>query len=148
MSAIEVVVRPRPEPSPVSALEPLYGLLDVIVDGVNITARIGESQSLSLLADLGQATAELSRGQRERAVLPLYADEEAWEIGLEADGADVLLSVFRVGPYPHVAVHDRRVDLVALRTAVARAITDARSRALPPRSERSLERVARDLSTP
>jgi len=148
MSAIEVVVRPRPEPSPVSALEPLYGLLDVIVDGVNITARIGESQSLSLLADLGQATAELSRGQRERAVLPLYADEEAWEIGLEADGADVLLSVFRVGPYPHVAVHDRRVDLVALRTAVARAITDARSRTLPPRSERALERVARDLSTP
>jgi hypothetical protein len=103
MSAIEVVVRPRPETTPeASALEPLQGLFDVIVDGVNITARIGDSQSLSLLDDLGQATAELSRGQRDRAVLPLYADEEAWEIGLEADGSDVLISVYRVGPYPHV----------------------------------------------
>jgi outer membrane protein assembly factor BamB len=148
MSAIEVVVRPRPETATWSALEPLYGLFDVIVDGVNITARVGESQSLSLLSDLGLATAELSRGQRDRAVLPLYADEEAWEIGLEADGGDVLLSVYRIGPFPHVAVHERRVELVALRTAVARAITDALLRPLPPRSGRALEAVARDLSTP
>src|SRR5687767_6562117 len=141
MSAIEVVVRPRPETATWSALEPLYGLFDVIVDGVNITARVGESQSLSLLSDLGLATAELSRGQRDPAVLPLYADEEAWEIGLEADGGDVLLSVYRIGPFPHVAVHERRVELVALRTAVARAITDALLRPLPLRSGRALEAV-------
>jgi outer membrane protein assembly factor BamB len=148
MSAIEVVVRPRPETLPSSALEPLRGLLDVIVDGVNITARVGESESLTLLGDLGRATNELSRGQRDRAVLPLYADDEAWEIGLEADATDVLISVYRVGPYPHVAVHERRVDLVNFRAALSRAIAEARARGLSPRSERSLEAVGRDLSTP
>jgi outer membrane protein assembly factor BamB len=148
MSAIEVVVRPRPETLPSSALEPLHGLLDVIVDGVNITARVGESESLTLLDDLGRATAELSRGQRDRAVLPLYADDEAWEIGLEADGPDVLISVYRIGPYPHVAVHERRVELVALRSALSRAVVDARLRGVPPRTERALDAVARDLAAP
>src|SRR5690348_5218641 len=55
MSAIQVVVRPRPETAPTTALAPLYGLFDVIIVGVNITARLGEVQALALLSDLGSA---------------------------------------------------------------------------------------------
>jgi outer membrane protein assembly factor BamB len=126
MSAIEVVVRPRPQAAPSTALAPLHGLFDVIVDGVNITARLGEGQALSVLSDLGHAVSALSRGKRDRATLPIYAADQAWELGLEADGSDVLVSVYRTGPLPEVAVHERRVDLVGLRAAIARAIDEAR----------------------
>ncbi|HEY1537065.1 MAG TPA: hypothetical protein VGF76_23755, partial [Polyangiaceae bacterium] len=59
------------------ALAPLYGLFDVIVDGVNITARLGEGQALALLSDLGSAVSSLARGKRDRETLQLYTDDEA-----------------------------------------------------------------------
>jgi outer membrane protein assembly factor BamB len=148
MSAIQVVVRPRPETAPSSALAPLYGLFDVIVDGVNITARLGEGQALALLADLGSAVSSLARGKRDRETLQLYTDDEAWEIGLEADGADVLVSVFRSGASPQVAVHDRRVELLELRRAILAALTEAPLRQAPPAIVASLASARRLLDTP
>ncbi|MET0792127.1 MAG: PQQ-binding-like beta-propeller repeat protein [Polyangiaceae bacterium] len=148
MSAIQVVVRPRPETAPSSALAPLYGLFDVIVDGVNITARLGEGQALALLADLGTAVSSLARGKRDRETLQLYTDDEAWEIGLEADGGDVLVSVFRSGPSPEVAVHERRVELLELRRAILSALADAPLQKAPPAIVASLAIARRLLDTP
>jgi len=124
MSAIHVVVRPPRETQP-SALEPLSGLFDVVVDGVNVTARVGESHALPVLAELGHAVAGLVSGRRRRATVQLYSDQEVWELGLEADGEVALLSVYRSGPLPEVAVHERRVPLVELRRAVAHALCEA-----------------------
>ncbi len=124
MSAIHVVVRPRPQNSPASALAPLHGLFDVVVDGVNITARIGEGQALALLAELGRAVAGLLSGRRDREALQLYSDDEAWELGLERDGDEALITVYRTGRHPVVAVHERRVALSALRDAVLAALDE------------------------
>ena len=148
MSAIQVVVRPRPETAPTTALAPLYGLVDVIVDGVNITARLGEGQALALLSDLGCAVSSLARGKRDRETLQLYTDDEAWEIGLEADGADVLVSVFRSGPSPQVAVHERRVELLELRRAILAALVEAPLHQAPPAIIASLGSARRLLDTP
>ncbi|HEY4156689.1 MAG TPA: PQQ-binding-like beta-propeller repeat protein, partial [Polyangiaceae bacterium] len=148
MSAIQVVVRPRPETAPTTALAPLYGLFDVIVDGVNITARLGEGQALALLSDLGLAVSSLARGKRDRETLQLYTDDEAWEIGLEADGADVLVSVFRSGPAPQVAVHERRVELLELRRAILAALEEAPLRNAPVSIVASLGSARRLLDTP
>src|SRR5689334_11534112 len=71
MSAIEVIVRPRPETAPSSALASLHGLFDVIVDGINVTARLGEGQALALLCDLGFLVSGLARGKRDRGTLQL-----------------------------------------------------------------------------
>ncbi len=148
MSAIQVVVRPRPETAPSMALAPLYGLFDVIVDGVNITARLGEGQALALLSDLGTAVSSLARGKRDRETLQLYTDDEAWEIGLEADGADVLVSVFRSGPSPQVAVHERRVELLELRRAILAALEEAPVRLAPTAIVAALGSARRLLDTP
>lgn len=148
MSAIEVVVRPRPQTPPSSALGPLDGLFDVIVDGVNITARLGDSQALTVLVDLAQATALISRGTRDRTTLPLHSDEESWEIGLLADGNDALISVYRMGPLPAVAVHERRVDLVALRAALSRAIDESLPSELPLGASAALSAARRLLDFP
>jgi outer membrane protein assembly factor BamB len=147
MSAIQVVVRPRPETAPNSALAPLYGLFDVIVDGVNITARLGEGPALALLSDLGLAVSSLARGKRDRETLQLYTDEEAWEIGLEADGADVLVSVFRSGPSPQVAVHERRVEMLELRRAIQSALDEAPLHSAPTAILASLASARRLLDS-
>ena len=125
MTAIDVVVRPQAVPPLPEALAPLHGLFDLFVDGINLTARLTEAPQAALLVELAHALSQLNRGKRARACFPLYSDEEAWEIGLEADGVDALLSVYRVGPSPRVAIFDRRVPLSSLTSAVARALEQA-----------------------
>lgn len=127
MTAIDVVVRPHVATSLPEALTPLQGLFDLFVDGINLTARLTEAPHAALLVELGHALSQLNRGKRARACFPLYSEEEAWEIGLEADGVDALLSVYRVGPSPRVAVFDRRMPLANLTAAVAKALEQADS---------------------
>ncbi|HMJ12951.1 MAG TPA: PQQ-binding-like beta-propeller repeat protein, partial [Polyangiaceae bacterium] len=147
MSAIHVIVRPRPEQAPEPALAPLYGLFDVIVDGVNLTARIGDGQALSLLAELGQAVAELAAGRRDRATVQLYADDEAWELGLETDADAALITVFRTGPNPEVAVYERRLTFSALREALLGALRELPARELPRGVATALQTARRALES-
>ena len=146
MSAIEVVVR-KPLPLPGGSIPssigptPLKGVLDLLVDGVNVTARLGEGPALLLLAEIASAVVAISRGRRDRATAPFYARGEAWEVGLEADGSDVLLSVYRTAPTVSIAVHERRVDLVTLRAALANALDEADR--VSPRSARAAITAAR-----
>jgi hypothetical protein len=134
MSAIEVLVRPEPETPASSPLEPLLGVLDFIVDGVNLTARLGQGAALGLLGELGSGVALLSRGKRDRVTAPFYSGEEAWEIGLEAEGESVLVSVYRTAPNPAVAVHEKRVELLALRDAIKQALASATASGASPRA--------------
>src|SRR5260221_14448445 len=125
MTAIDVVVRPSAVSPLPEALSQLHGLFDLFVDGINLTARLTEAPQAALLVELGHALSQLNRGKRARACFPLYSEEEAWEIGLEADGVDALLSVYRVGPSPRAAIFDRRLPLSTLTAAVARALEQA-----------------------
>ncbi len=145
MSALHVVVHPRPSNNvPSSALSPFQGLLDLVVDGTNLTARIGQAQALAVLAEFGLAVASLAAGRRERVTLQVYADDEAWEIGLEPDSSDVLVTVYRCGPRPDVAIHERRVSMVALRDGVMGALAETVS-SLPNGAAASLRSAQRAL---
>ncbi|HEV8551707.1 MAG TPA: hypothetical protein VGQ57_21815, partial [Polyangiaceae bacterium] len=163
MPAIEVLVRNVPAPSPTE--ESRSGLLDFIVDGINVTARLGQGAALALLAELSGGVVAISRGKRDRFTASFYSGDEAWEIGLETDGPAVLLSVYRTAPSTVVAVHERRMDLGALRQALLGAIdrtadapgrgptalTAARSALATPGpsyGRRPLDRVALSVSTP
>ena len=70
------------------------------------------------------------------------------ELPLEADGADVLISVFRAGPCPEVAVHERRVELVELSRALCAAVVAAPVRNAPPPIVASLKQVRTALDVP
>ena len=124
MSAIHLVVRPQQHPSAPAGSGRLYGLFDVVVDGVNVTARIGDGQALALLGELAHVVADLWSCRRRRACLQLYTENEAWELGLELDGHDVLMSVYRTGEQPEVAVYERRVDLGELRKGITDAVAE------------------------
>src|SRR6187402_776949 len=124
MSAIHVVVRPR-QSSTTNPYTPIQTLLDLVVDGINITARSGQGPALTLLCELSHVVAALGRGRRHRATLDLHAEELPWRLGVEADGEDTLLSVFRGGACPEVAVFERRVKTVDLRRALLDALAEA-----------------------
>ncbi len=124
MSAFHVVVRPRPASAPSPALASLYGLFDVVVEGVNITARIGDTQALPLLAELAHAVTALCSGRRDRATVQLTSEEDTWELGIELDGPDALVTVYRSGPCPQVAVFERRLALEDLRDGLLEALDE------------------------
>ncbi len=130
MTALHVVVRPRPESS--TSLKPLAalsGVLDIVVDGVNLTARVGEGHALDFLLDLTFAVSACIGSERQRASVPLHAGSEVWELGLVSDGDSLLLSVFCPGPVTSVAVHDRRVSIIDFRRALLQAIEQAKTTA-------------------
>jgi hypothetical protein len=134
MSAIELLVRPESTSLTASPLQPLQGVLDFIIDGVNVTARLGQGAALGLLGELGSGVAALSRGKRDRFTVPFYSGDEAWEMGLEADSDAVLVSVYRTAPSATVAVHERRVELLPLREALRRALVEAAKNDAAPRA--------------
>lgn len=125
MTALHVVVHPRSQPSSDSALGPLHGVLDVMLDGVNLTARIGPGQALDFLVELSFAVVAAASSSRHRATVALHATGELWELGLEADGDRLLLSVFSPGPLPLVVAHKRPLALGQLRLALLEAIDNA-----------------------
>lgn len=134
MSAFHVVVHAPSTDARPHTPTPLAGLLDVVVEGVNVTARIGEAQALTALVELGHAFDALGQGRRTRVTVPLYSSQEAWELGLEADGAEVLLTVLRCGPCPEVVAFERRVAFEAIRAGLVDALEQAR----PQRPARGL----------
>lgn len=141
MNGFEIVVsaeRPAPAPradGPSARVIPLRGArgatptrtrppeggryreaIDVVVGGVNLTARVEPDQAPCVLRDLALALVDLACAVRRRAVVRFY--DAPWELGLERlDDPDasaepqVCISVVRNGADVEVAVHDRRTSL-------------------------------------
>lgn len=123
MSALQVVVRQQPKSNTNGPLSALYGVLDVVVDGVNLTARVGAGQALDFLVELSHGLAGACA--RGRCAVPLHTDEEVWELGIEADSGDLWVCVFSPGPVTAVAAFEKRIPLLKLRDALALAIDTA-----------------------
>jgi len=124
MRAFQIVIDRRPLRAVPPAYATLHGVVDVLVDGTNVTARIGQDHALPLLRDLAYAAADLSCGRHKRATLRFYDQRDAWALGLERVGEHVLITVFQGGATPKVAVHERAVQGDALVRGVLSAIDD------------------------
>jgi outer membrane protein assembly factor BamB len=96
--------------------------LDLLVDGINLTARVTDVELGPLLCDLSAALVELGALKASRRSVRCYGSDGSWEIGLERAGQRVLVSLFRVGPELEVAVFERDVDFGALVQAALAAI--------------------------
>jgi outer membrane protein assembly factor BamB len=121
-------------PGPQSGHAPsgsLSGVLDLLVDGMNVTARVGESQTLPFLRDLAHAAVDLATHRKQRVTVPFYLYEDPWELGLQRDGAHALLSLFRGGSTPEVAVHERRIDGAELLAGLRAALDESLDRGGP-----------------
>jgi outer membrane protein assembly factor BamB len=104
------------------------GVLDLIVDGMNLTARVGENHVAPFLRDLTYAAADLATGRRGRATLPFYLQDDPWELGIVREGTGVLVSLFRGGASAEVAIHERLLPGDALLAGLARALDERLAR--------------------
>jgi PQQ-like domain len=140
---LEIVVAPKPPLSlpldPEETAAPTLGgaaarsrrrpareVIDVFIDGANVTAHVRETHGAFVLRDLALALVDLARRPRGKAAVRFY--DEPWELCVERFGATACLSVYRVSREPMVAVYDRAVpfdDVVtASREAIERVLAD------------------------
>jgi outer membrane protein assembly factor BamB len=122
MRAFQIVIDRRPVPAAPTTFSSLRGVVDVLVDGTNVTARIGQDHAIPLLRDLAYAAADLATRRHARTTVRFYDQRDAWALGLERVGEDVLVTVFQAGAQPKVAVHERRVQGIALLRGIANAM--------------------------
>lgn len=163
----EIVVAPQPEPSalrppetldptadlpalrvvPTERRRPAPALLDIFVDGANVTARVHETHGALVLRDLALALVDLAHRPRGKAMVRFY--DEPWEMCVERFGATACLSLYLAGATPHVAVHDRAVpfdDVVhAAREAIERLLCGPDARTHAPGSRIELASAAEQL---
>lgn len=144
MNGFHVLLDRRTPPATPTRAASLYGVLDLLVDGSNVTARIGEGQVFPFLRDLALATVEVASGKRPRTAVRFYQRDDAWELGVARVGGDLLLTVFRGGSEPEVAVFERRVPLADLVSGVLAAIDEALSHSLVSEALRADLACARD----
>lgn len=124
MRAFQIVIDRRPLRAVPPSVSALHGVVDVLVDGTNVTARIGQDHALPLLRDLAYAAADLACGRQRRATVRFYDQRDAWALGLERVDEQILITVFQGGATPKVAVHERAVQGEALLRGVLSAIDD------------------------
>ncbi len=83
--------------------------IDIVVGGVNLTARVAADQAPCVLRDLALSLVDLGCGVRSRAIVRFY--DVPWELGLERREGDLALSLVKTGDETDVAVHDRRTPI-------------------------------------
>jgi len=120
-------------------------LVDLLVDGVNLTARIPSADPAPLLRDLALAIVDLATLRSRRAEVRCYSADGPWELGLERCGPNALVSLFRGGAHPEVAMFERQVPLAALAATVGSAIADLDTTSLPASTSFALEHARAEL---
>jgi outer membrane protein assembly factor BamB len=120
-------------------------LVDLLVGGVNLTARIPSADPAPLLRDLALAVADLSALRSRRAEVRCCTADGPWELGLERSGACALVTLFRGGTHPEVAMFEREVPLGALANTVGAAIAELHAKALAPNASLALEQARAEL---
>jgi outer membrane protein assembly factor BamB len=120
------------------------GVLDVFVDGANVTAQIRDTHAHLVVRDLALALIELGRRPRGKATVAFH--DEPWEICIERFGATACLSVYRAGTKPTVTVYDRPLAfeevVAAAREAIERLLS---SGVVDERDRRELASAAAQL---
>src|SRR5260221_5602511 len=121
MTALQVV-KGQPAVPAASSGAARAKTVDLLVEGVNLTARIPDVDPLPLLRDLARATADLASLCERRRTVRCEWPEGLWEIGIERVGSRALFTLFRGGAFPEVCVFERDVELAALGRALSQEL--------------------------
>ena len=150
MRSIEILVNPAPRSlgSPLSGVHAITRkqareVLDLFIEGANVTARVTDTQAGCVLRDMAHAIAELSKQPRGKNIVRFY--DEPWELCIERLGVYASLSVYRGGHEPQIAVYNRLVPFLDL-VGSARDALDAQLLRLGSHAEAEAARSALNLS--
>ena len=145
MTALRILNGAGAASSATSSREKQRAAVDLLVDGVNLTARIPSADPAPLLRDLALAVVELAALRSRRAEVRCYSADGPWELGLERYGSSVLISLFRGGAQPEVAMFERSVSLAALAATVGSAIAELDTKILTTSTSYALEHAQSEL---
>jgi outer membrane protein assembly factor BamB len=96
------------------------GKIDLLVGTMNLTARVAEADCVPALRDFSHALADLVEQKRSRVTVRYQTADGTFELGMRRWAQNVLLSVFRGGSHPEIAVFERPI---AGETMIASALT-------------------------
>ena len=97
----------RPADSSLDLLE-LRDIIDIVIDGTNLTASISEEAIFGLVGSLLSALVELSDGERHKAIVEFH--HKPWELVLVPDGPSLQLSLYSVDRRRNVVARDLPID--------------------------------------
>jgi outer membrane protein assembly factor BamB len=100
-------------------LNNIVDVVDILIDGANISVRAPRDAIFLLLRDMLARVEELLSGKSSRVGIAFY--ESSWELVLVLEGELVLLSFYRAGARPRIEVKDRPLGLKSLMQAVVAA---------------------------
>ena len=100
-------------------LNNIVDVVDILIDGANISVRAPRDSIFLLLRDMLARVEELLSGKSSRVGIAFY--ESSWELVLVLEGELVLLSFYRAGARPRIEVKDRPLGLKSLMRAVVAA---------------------------
>jgi outer membrane protein assembly factor BamB len=112
----------EPEPFLRAQLTQVHALLEFLSDSRSLARRLGDPAARALLSDLAYGVRALATGERLRTVVRLSSPGVSWELGLEREGGELLLTLFQGGALPEIAVHARRVDANGFAARIVEAI--------------------------
>ncbi|MBX3263109.1 MAG: PQQ-like beta-propeller repeat protein [Labilithrix sp.] len=115
-------------------------VLDLFIQGANVTARVAERHASCVLRDLAAALTELIPSPRGKRIVRFYDD--AWELCVERVGSSATLSVYRAGSEPTVLVYDRPVVF----SEMCASVVDAIDATLARSGDDAASPVARELA--
>jgi outer membrane protein assembly factor BamB len=101
------------------------GKVDLLVGAMNLTARVAPADQAPMLRDFGAALADLVEQKRSCATVRYPTADGTFELGMRRWAENVLVSVFRAGSHPEIAVFERPVAGEAVIAGALAALANA-----------------------
>ncbi|MFP4600337.1 MAG: PQQ-binding-like beta-propeller repeat protein, partial [Persicimonas sp.] len=79
-------------------------IIDIVVDGTNITSNVAEESIFGVLSELLDAVARLLEGRARKEIVEFHC--EPWEMVLVPDGRQFLISLYSIDRHHRVIAHD------------------------------------------
>jgi outer membrane protein assembly factor BamB len=84
-------------------------VIDIVVDGTNITSNIAEESIFGVLDGLLDAVAQLLEGRLNKAIIEFHC--EPWEMVLQPRGQQFLISLYGIDRHHRVIAHDIEIGI-------------------------------------
>jgi outer membrane protein assembly factor BamB len=84
-------------------------IIDIVVDGTNITSSVAEESIFGVLSELLGAVARLLEGRSRKAIVEFHC--EPWEMVLVPDGSQFLVSLYSIDRHHRVIAHDIPIEV-------------------------------------
>lgn len=108
----------RPSDSTLNLVE-ICDIVDLVVDGTNLTASITQESVFGFVGQLMEGLWAMAIGRNRKAIVEFHC--EPWELCVVAAGPDVRVSLYSVDRRQRVVAHDVSIAVTSLIGSVARA---------------------------